>query len=251
MDFQNKTVIVTGSSSGIGAGAVKHFVSKGANVVLASRNTEANETLASEMANHAGSTHVVTTDVANEVDIKNLMNETISRFGSLDVAINNAGIEGTPLDRTADYSTKVWDEVIGVNLSSVFLSMKYEIREMLNNELGGCIVNISSLAGLKGGDAGVAYHASKFGVVGATKAAAFEYASSGIRINAICPAVIETPMAERAFTDPMRRSNAEKGHPIGRFGQVSEVVQAIDWLASENSKFVTGIAVPIDGGAGI
>ena len=126
--------------------------------------------------------------------------------------------------------------------------MKYEIPVMQKFG-GGVIVNISSLAGLKGGDAGVAYHASKFGVVGATKAAASEYAADKIRINAVCPAVIETPMAERAFTDPDRRANAEKMHRVGRFGKVSEVVGAIAWLASEEAAFITGTAIPVDGGA--
>ena len=113
------------------------------------------------------------------------------------------------------------------------------------------IINISSLAGLKGGDAGVAYHASKFGVLGATKSAALEYARDNIRINAVCPAVIETPMAERAFTDPKRRARAERMHPVGRFGKVEEVVETIAWLASDKSKFITGTAIPVDGGASI
>ena len=152
-----------------------------------------------------------------------MITEAVDRFGTINIAVNNAGIEGTPLSKTADYEESVWDEVIAVNLKGVWLCMKYEIPVM--QKFGrGVIVNISSLAGLKGGDAGVAYHASKFGVVGATKAAAPEYAADKIRINAVCPAVIETPMAERAFTDPDRRANAEKMHRVGRFGKVSEVV---------------------------
>ena len=127
--------------------------------------------------------------------------------------------------------------------------MKYEIPIMQKNG-GGVVINISSLAGLKGGDAGVAYHASKFGVIGATKAAAMEYARENIRINAVCPAVIETPMADRAFSDPQRRANTEKMDPVGRFGKVSEVVGAIAWLASSESAFITGTAIPVDGGAG-
>lgn len=135
-----------------------------------------------------------------------------------------------------------------VNLKGVWLCMKHQIPVMQKNS-GGAIINISSLAGLNGGDAGVAYHASKFGVIGATKAAAVEYAREKIRINAVCPAVIETPMAERAFTDPDRRASAAKMHPIGRFGTVNEVVATIAWLASADSAFITGTAIPVDGGA--
>jgi NAD(P)-dependent dehydrogenase (short-subunit alcohol dehydrogenase family) len=246
-EFKDKVVLITGSSSGIGEGAAIFFAESGAKVVLASRNETANQKLQKKINAIGEECSFIKTDVSNSQDVKKMIDHAVAQFGTIDIAVNSAGIEGTPLDKTAEYEESVWNEVMDVNLKGVWLSMKYEIPVMKKNG-GGVIVNISSLAGLKGGDAGVAYHASKFGVVGATKAAAFEYAAENIRINAICPAVIDTPMADRAFTDPDRRANAEKMHLVGRFGKVAEVVNAIGWLSSENSAFVTGTAIPIDGG---
>ncbi len=246
--FKDKVVLVTGSSSGIGEGAVLFFAKQGAKVILASRNEQANFQLLNQIHNLGAEGIFIKTDVSKNEDVQKMIQQGVDQFGAIDIAINNAGIEGTPLNKTADYEETVWDEVMDVNLKGVWLSMKYEIPIMQKNG-GGVIINISSLAGLKGGDAGVAYHASKFGVVGATKAAAAEYASDKIRINAICPAVIQTPMADRAFTDPNRRAAAEKMHPVGRFGRVEEVVGTIAWLASNESAFITGTAIPVDGGA--
>ncbi|CAN0601183.1 unnamed protein product, partial [Ectocarpus sp. 12 AP-2014] len=165
-------------------------------------------------------------------------------------AVNNAGLEGTPDIKTADYDEQVWDQVIDINLKGVWLSMKYEIPELLK-EGGGVIINISSLAGLQGGGAGIGYHASKFGVVGMTKATALEYAKDKLRVNAVCPAVIETPMAERAFDTDEKRKHAIDFHPVGRFGTVAEVVSTICWLASDEASFITGSAVAVDGGANL
>ena len=248
--FKNKVVLVTGSSSGIGKGAALYFAKNGAKLILASRNENANQELLKQINELGAEGIFVKTDVSKNEEVKNMVEKATDHFGTINIAVNNAGIEGTPLDKTADYQESIWDEVMGVNLKGVFLSMKYQIPVMQKNG-GGAIVNISSLAGLRGGDAGVAYHASKFGVVGATKAAAVEYAQDKIRINAICPAVIQTPMADRAFTDPNRREKKKKMHPVGRFGKVEEVVNAIAWLTSENSEFITGAAIPVDGGAGI
>lgn len=245
--FEGKVVLITGSSSGIGKGAALSFAESGAKVVLASRNEGANLEIQNKILNMGHQCAFVKTDVANAVDARRMVDYTIQRFGKLDIAINNAGIEGTPLDKTADYQEKIWDQVMDINLKGVWLSMKYEIPALLKNG-GGCIINISSLAGLKGGDAGIAYHASKFGVVGATKAAAFEYAAQNIRINAVCPAVIETPMAERAFSYEDRRTRAKEMHPVGRFGKVSEVVHTLAWLADDDAAFITGTSIPVDGG---
>jgi NAD(P)-dependent dehydrogenase (short-subunit alcohol dehydrogenase family) len=248
--FLNKVVIITGSSSGIGKNTALAFAAQGAKVVLASRTVEANKNLLKEIKSRGGKAVFIKTDITNTEEVKQLIDNTIETYGRLDIAVNNAGIEGTPNVRTADYEEHVWDNVIDINLKGVWLSMKYEIPEMLKNS-GGIIVNVSSLAGLQGGGAGIGYHASKFGVVGMTKATALEYAKKNIRVNSVCPAVIQTPMADRAFDTPEKRDYAIKMHPIGRLGAVEEVVNTICWLASDEASFITGAAIPIDGGASL
>ena len=179
-----------------------------------------------------------------------MIKEGVKHFGSLDIAVNNAGIEGTPGVKTADYDESVWDDVIAINLKGVWISMKYQIPEMQKRGKG-VIINVSSLAGLQAGGAGIGYHASKFGVVGMTKATALEYAEENIRVNAVCPAVIETPMADRAFDTEKKLKNAIAMHPLGRLGTAKEVANAICWLASDEASFVTGTALAIDGGANL
>ncbi len=248
--FIDKVVLITGSSSGIGRGAALTFAAQGAKVVLASRSQDANQELLDEIQKNGGSAIFVKTDITKTEDIANMVKRTISEYGKLDIAVNNAGVEGTPDVKTADYDEQVWDQVIDINLKGVWLSMKYEIPELLK-EGGGVIINISSLAGLQGGGAGIGYHASKFGVVGMTKATALEYAKDNLRVNAVCPAVIETPMAERAFDTDEKRNHAIDFHPVGRFGTVDEVVSTICWLASNEASFITGSAVAVDGGANL
>lgn len=248
--FSDKVVLITGSSSGIGRGAALTFAAQGAKVVLASRSQDANQELLDEIKKNGGSAIFVKTDITKTEDIANMVKRTISEYGKLDIAVNNAGVEGTPDVKTADYDEQVWDQVIDINLKGVWLSMKYEIPELLK-EGGGVIINISSLAGLQGGGAGIGYHASKFGVVGMTKATALEYAKDNLRVNAVCPAVIETPMAERAFDTDEKRNLAIDFHPVGRFGTVDEVVSTICWLASDEASFITGSAVAVDGGANL
>jgi NAD(P)-dependent dehydrogenase (short-subunit alcohol dehydrogenase family) len=248
--FNAKVVLITGSSSGIGRGAALSFAAQGAKVVLASRSEQANQEILDEIKKNGGSAIFVKADMTKTEDIANMVKRTIAEYGRLDIAVNNAGVEGTPDVKTADYDEQVWDQVIDINLKGVWLSMKYEIPELLK-EGGGVIINISSLAGLQGGGAGIGYHASKFGVVGMTKAAALEYAKENLRVNAVCPAVIETPMAERAFNTDEKRNHAIGFHPVGRFGTVDEVVSTICWLASDEASFITGSAVPVDGGANL
>ena len=205
-NFKNKVVLIIGSSSGIGRGAAMAFAGKGAKVVLSSRNIVENKKLLDDIVRLGGNAIFVRTDVSNDRDVKEMVGKAMMHYGRIDIAINSAGIEGTPGIKTANYNEKVWDNVLDVNLKGIWLSMKYEIQAMLAGGYTGNIINIASLAGLKGGDAGAAYHASKFGVVGLTKSTALEYAKESIRVNAICPAVIETPMAERAFYDEDKKS---------------------------------------------
>lgn len=248
--FKDKVVLITGSASGIGEGAALYFAKEGAKIVIASRRIAENESLLKKIESLGTEGLFVATDVSRHEDVKSLMAAAVERFGTIDIALNNAGVEGTTGVKTGDYTEDEWDRVIDINLKGVWLCMKYQAPIMVENG-GGAIINVSSLAGLKGGRAGVAYHASKFGVIGATKATAIEYAKYKVTVNAICPAVIVTPMAERAFfSDEKRKEQAKYMHPVGRFGTVEEVVGAISWLASPAGAFVTGTAIPIDGGAG-
>jgi NAD(P)-dependent dehydrogenase (short-subunit alcohol dehydrogenase family) len=185
-------------------------------------------------------------DVRKAEDLQKLVQSAIDRWRRIDFAFNNAGIEGTPYVPTAEYSEQVWNEVIDINLKGVFLSMKYEIIEMVKQRFG-VIINMSSVAGLTGGRIGSAYYASKHGVIGITRAAAIEYASAGIRVNAVCPGVIRTPMAERSFTESDYQAMLPS-YPIGRFGTAEEVAEAVVWLCSSASSFITGHALPLDGG---
>jgi NAD(P)-dependent dehydrogenase (short-subunit alcohol dehydrogenase family) len=172
----------------------------------------------------------------------------VEAYGGLDYAFNNAGIEGTGFVKTADYDEETFRQVIDVNLTGVFLSMKYEIPAMLARG-GGAIVNMSSVAGLIGGVVGAAYHASKHGAIGLTKTAAVDYAKAGIRINAVCPGVITTAMAGRLFyEDPKVSAQLVAMHPMGRVGTVEEVANAVVWLCSDQASFITGETLRIDGG---
>jgi NAD(P)-dependent dehydrogenase (short-subunit alcohol dehydrogenase family) len=248
--FQDKIVLISGSSSGIGKEAALAFVEEGAKVILASRNVKSNEALVKQIENQGGEALFVASDFTRTEEIQKTVAAGIEHFGGLDIAINNAGIEGTTDIKTADYDEKVWDEVIALNLKGVWLSMKYQLPEMQKRGKGA-IVNVASLAGLQAGGAGIGYHAAKFGVVGMTKATALEYAQDNIRVNAVCPAVIETPMADRAFDTTEKRNKAIAMHPVGRLGTAKEVVDAICWLVSDEASFITGTALAVDGGANL
>ncbi len=240
-----KVAVVTGASSGIGRAAALALAAEGARVALGARRLAEGEETARLVREAGGEAVFVETDVRHSDQVQRLVQTAVDRWGKLDCALNNAGIEGDVLVPTGDYSESTWDQVIAINLTGVFLSMKYEIRQMLQHG-GGAIVNMSSVAGLVGGPVGIAYYASKHGVVGMTRAAAIEYGKLGIRVNAACPAVIETDMAHRGFGHMWE--NLAGMHPIGRIGKAAEVADAVVWLCSDRASFVTGHALPVDGG---
>jgi len=243
--FAGKVIVITGGSSGIGRACALALAGAGAKVAVGARRDAEGQETVRLIEQQGGEACFVRTDVSKAEDVRGLVDAAVSRWGRLDGAVNNAGIEGTPFVNTADYEESVWDQVIDVNLKGVYLSMKYEIPHLLKQK-GGSIVNISSIAGLIGGVGGVAYHASKHGVIGLTRTTALEYARQGIRVNAVCPAVIQTDMADRFFGG--RGIPLADIHPLGRVGTVDEIADAVVWLCSDRSSFVTGVALPVDGG---
>lgn len=247
-DFTGKVVLITGCTSGIGKETAEAFAKNGAKLLLAARRVEEGNKLVESIRANGGNAIFVRTDVSKASDVKAMVDRCISEYGQLDYAVNNAGIEGTFFVSTADYTEEVFDDVIGTNLKGIWLCMKYEIPEMLKREKGA-IVNMASVAGMAGSPLGCAYHASKHGVIGITKAAAIEYATRGIRVNAVCPAVIETPMAERAYewSDDVVKI-VKDFHPMGRFGTTEEVAGAVKWLCSDSASYVTGHALSVDDG---
>jgi NAD(P)-dependent dehydrogenase (short-subunit alcohol dehydrogenase family) len=242
-----KVALVTGGTSGIGQETAVLFAKAGASVAIAGRRErEGKETL--ELVHAAGGEGLfLRTDVSKAADVDNLVQKTVEKFGRLDIAFNNAGIEGTymPIVRQSEAD---WDRTIEVNLKGVWLCLKYEIRQMLKQGGGGAIVNMASIMGSIGFIGAAAYTASKHGVIGLTKAAALETARARIRINAVCPAFVETPMLDRICTAPAAHKHLLGCHPIGRFGKPSEVAEAVVWMCSESSSFMTGQSLVLDGG---
>jgi len=246
-ELQGKVAIVTGGTSGIGRGAAVLFARAGARVVVAGRREDAGrETI--DLVRAAGSEGLfVRTDVAQAAQVEALVRKTVEKYGRLDVAFNNAGVEGkwTPI---VEQTEEDWDSTIDINLKGTWLCLKYEIRQMLRQGGGGAIVNMASVAGLIGTAGAATYCASKHGVMGLTKTAALETARAGIRVNVVCPAVIETPMGERLFGDPDFGKFALGLHAIGRFGKPEEVAEAVLWMCSDRASYMTGQSLAVDGG---
>jgi NAD(P)-dependent dehydrogenase (short-subunit alcohol dehydrogenase family) len=246
-ELTGKVAIVTGASAGIGRATASALATAGAKVVVADVDMARGEQVASDINDKGGTAVFIRTDVTDDHSVAALVAETVERFGGLDVAFNNAGIEGTPAP-TAECTPENWQRTIAVNLTGVWSCMRHEIPRMLERG-GGSTVNMSSVAGLVGFATIPAYTASKHGVAGLTKTAALEYAEQGIGVNAVCPGVIDTEMIDR-FTGGQPEAEAAMlaTEPVGRLGHPEEIADAVVWLCSDRSSFVTGQAIAVDGG---
>jgi NAD(P)-dependent dehydrogenase (short-subunit alcohol dehydrogenase family) len=246
-ELHGKVGLITGGTSGIGRDAAVLFAKAGAKVVVSGRREAEGAKTVDQVRAAGGEALFVKTDVSQVADVQAMVQKTVEKFGRLDVAFNNAGIEGNWKPIT-EQSEEDWDSVIDINLKGVWLCLKYEIKQMLKQGGGGAIVNMASIGGLMGGAGAATYNASKHGVIGLTKSAALENASSGIRVNAVCPAVIETAMGDRLFGDPQINKRVLRLHPIGRFGTAMEVAEGVVWMCSERASFMTGQNLVLDGG---
>ena len=244
--FTGKVALITGGTSGIGRATGIAFAKQGANVVVAGRReTEGAESL-TLIQKTGGQGLFVRVDVNNESEIEAMVAKTLERFGRLDFAFNNAGVGGlgrATMTATAD----IYDQIMNINVRGVFFSMKHQIPAILQSG-GGAIVNNASVLGLRPSANSPIYSASKAAVVGLTKSAALEFAPKGLRINAICPAIIETDMTEQLRGEEQTRAYLLSLHPVGRFGQSEEVAASVLYLCSPEASFITGVALPLDGG---
>jgi NAD(P)-dependent dehydrogenase (short-subunit alcohol dehydrogenase family) len=246
-EYKDKVVLVTGGSYGIGRAAAIGFARKGAKVSIADLDVERGEETLRRIKEEGGEAIFVKTDVSSEEDVKALVDKTVRTYGKLDCAFNNAGIHKQFVS-TIDFSAEDWEEMINVNLKSVWLCMKYEIPQMLKQGKGA-IVNTSSAAGLVGAPSNPAYPASKHGVVGITKSTALEFARKGIRVNCVCPGPTRTGMNEALVaTSPEIVRAMDQKVPMGRIGEPEEVAAAAIFLCSDEASYITGHALPVDGG---
>jgi len=249
--MKDKVALVTGAASGLGFATAKAFAEEGASVVLADWDEKTVYSAAEELAAKGHKTLAVLCDVSDDNQVEAMVKKTVSTFGRLDAAYNNAGVQNI-LAEAADQTREDFDRVMAINLRGVWSCMKYELQQM-RKQRSGAIVNCSSIGGILGGPQRGTYHAAKHGVIGLTKSAAMEYASQGIRINTICPGLIHTPMADQMIAGGQADAIAAllKEVPLGRLGRPEEIADAVLWLCSSASSLVVGHTLVVDGGFSI
>lgn len=249
ISFDGKVALVTGAASGLGLATAQAFAEAGAAVVLADWNEKEVQGAAEDLAKKGYKTLAVKCDVSDDAQVEAMVSQTVAEFGRLDAAYNNAGIQNV-LAETADSPRDDYDRVMGVNLRGVWSCMKFELQVM-RKQGSGAIVNCSSLGGLIGGSQRGTYHAAKHGVIGFTKSAALEYATQGIRVNDVCPGMIQTPMTDKMIAEG-QGSELEKMLqtfvPMKRLGRAQEIADTVLWLCSDRSSYVTGQSISVDGG---
>jgi NAD(P)-dependent dehydrogenase (short-subunit alcohol dehydrogenase family) len=248
VSFENRVALVTGAASGLGLATAKAFAESGASVVLADWNEKSVRSAAEELTARGHKALPIHCDVADDAQVEAMVEQTVATFGRLDAAYNNAGVQNV-LAETADTTREDYDRVMSVNLRGVWSCMKFELQQM-RKQGSGAIVNCSSLGGLVGGSQRGIYHAAKHGVLGFTKSAALEYADRGIRINAVCPGLIQTPMSDQMIAAGQGEAlkAMEKSVPMRRVGRPEEIADAVLWLCSDAASYVTGQSISVDGG---
>ena len=246
--LSDKTILVTGGSTGIGRATAKILSAEGANVIIFDVQDAQGEETVAEINASGGTAEYMHVDVADYQQVRSAVKNVASNHGRLDGAFNNAGIEGPAL-KILDYSVEDWDRVLRINLTGVFACMKCEIEQMITQDAGGSIVSTASVAGLVGLPGACSYNSAKHGVVGLTKTVALEYAANNIRVNAVCPGFIETPMLDRVTDASVKIREKLIGQvPMKRVASPEEIGHTVAWLMSDKSSYVTGVALPVDGG---
>lgn len=248
MLFENKSALVTGGSSGIGRATALAMAKEGARVLISDVNADGGAETVQLIEDSGGVASYITADVSNEDEVKTMTDAILERYGTLDIAVNNAGVGGQ-MGRIHQQENDAFDHVMNVNVKGIWFCMKYQIPLMRRNETGSAIVNIASVAGLVGFPNNAPYSASKHAVIGLTKSVALEVANKGIRVNAVCPSFTDTAMVSKLVDEvPRLAENVQMASPMRRLGTVEEIADAIVWLASDQASFINGVALPADGG---
>jgi len=251
MELENKVVIITGAGSGIGAATATLFGEHGAKVIVSDLNMEKAQGVVDGIKKAGGTSFAVQANVTKFEEIEALVFKAVNEYGQLDVMVNNAGIGGKNQKKTADHTHEDWHNVIAVNQTGVFYCMQVALQQMMKQGYGN-IVNVASLAGLKPSGYNLSYSASKYAVVGMTKSAALEYGRKNIRINAVCPGYTISALLDRLLSSrPDMGDTLKRLIPMDRFGEAGEIAEAIAWLASDNSKYITGQTITLDGGTSL